>query len=415
VQNQVKDTTNRTLDRLKKDYPEIGQRLIPEYKPPAWSKAFDLDVLRGDDDIPLNKRGAGIRRLIVLAFFQAEAEKKRQERREGVVQPPVIYAIEEPETSQHPNFQRSIIEAFKALAEAGDQVLLTTHVPGLAELLPISSIRFIDRPAASSTPRVRSGTSNKDVLLEAAASLGVLPSAIPSANAQVAVWTEGDSDVWVLESIASKLDQAQAVPQPLETNRIFYVFGGGGDQLKSVVNGEYLNALGLPQFYLRDSDKENPTHPGKAIPAEVAERVRRWEEHGEGLPIAVVMTRKREIENYLHPDAIDRVCGAAVDIGTRLPGFDLDFRKISKLGTDFWQELCRAKDDLGFRFPPAVRRGVNLNHVRPKHVICGLFLPETTLEELRERCATTDPDGAERSEVEQWFHRMAELVLAARQ
>lgn len=412
VQRQVKETTDRTLERLKKDYPEIAQSLVPEYKPPSWSKAFDLDVLRGDDGVPLNKRGTGVRRLVVLAFFQAEAEKKRQERAEGVAQPPVIYAIEEPETSQHPNYQRTIIEAFKALAGSGDQVLLTTHVPGLAELLPIDSIRFIDRPAGSSVPRVRSGANDKGVLLEAATSLGVLPSTVPSENAQIAVWVEGDSDVWVLESIATKLEEVGVVPEPIDISRIFYVFGGGGDQLKSVVNGEYLDALGLPQFYLRDSDKEGFDHPGKKIPDEVAERIRKWDEEGEGLPIAVVMTRKREIENYVHPSAINRVCGTAIDIEGRLPGFDFDFGKMSKPDSDFWQEVRRAKDAMGFRFPSAVRRGVNLNHTKPKHVICGLFLRETTLVELRERCASTDPDGAARSEVEDWFQGMADLVRA---
>ncbi|MDZ7685425.1 MAG: AAA family ATPase [Gammaproteobacteria bacterium] len=180
IQSQVKGTTDRTLARLKEDYPEIAQSLVPEYKTPSWSKAFDLDVLRGDDDVPLNKRGTGVRRLVVLAFFQAEAEKKRNKRAEELLQPPVIYAIEEPEASQHPNFQRSIIEAFKALADSGDQVLLTTHVPGLAELLPIDSIRFIDRQPGLSLPRVRSGANDKNVVLEAATSLGVLPSTVPS-------------------------------------------------------------------------------------------------------------------------------------------------------------------------------------------------------------------------------------------
>ncbi|MEX0923378.1 MAG: ATP-binding protein [Rhodovibrionaceae bacterium] len=412
IQRKVEETTERTLQRLKRDYPELAQSLVPDYKPPIWSKAFDLDVLRGDDDVPLNKRGAGVRRLVVLAFFQAEAEKKRQERAEGLVQPPAIYGIEEPETSQHPNFQRNIIEAFKALVDTGDQVLLTTHVPGLAELLPIDSIRFIDRPAAATFPRVRNGAQDKGVLLEAATSLGVLPSAIPRENAQIAVWVEGDSDVWVLESIAGKLNQAGLALEPLEINRIFFVFGGGGDQLKSVVNGEYLDALGLPQFYLRDSDKEGPDHPGKAIPPEVAERVRRWNDGGEGLPIAVVMTRKREIENYLHPAAVDRICGVAVDIIGRLPNLDFDYGKISKTDTEFWQELCRAKEELEFQLPSEVRRGVHLKDSRPKHVICGLLLPEMTLEEIRERCTSTDPEGAERSEVEEWFYIMAQLVRA---
>lgn len=412
VQKEVSDTTNRTLERLKQDFPEIAQSLTPEYKSPTWSKAFDLDVLRGDDDVPLNKRGTGVRRLVVLAFFQAEAEKKRQERAEGIVHPPVIYAIEEPETSQHPNFQRSIIEAFKGLAEGGDQVLLTTHVPGLAELLPIDSIRFIDRLSGSPGPRVRSGANDRGVLIEAATSLGVLPSAVPSENPQVSVWVEGDSDVWVLESFATKLEESGALPAPLEVSRIFFVFGGGGDQLKSVVNGEYLDALGLPQFYLRDSDKEAPEHPGKEIPAEVSERVHRWQQQREGLPIAVVLTRKREIENYLHPAAVDRVCGSTIDITGRLPGLDLDYGKISKPDSEFWRELCRAKDEIGFHFPTEICRGVRLNHAKPKHVICGLLLRETTLDELRKRCASTDPEDTKRSEIEEWFYQMAELVRA---
>lgn len=415
IQEQVKETTDRTLERLRRDYPEIAHSLVPEYKAPSWSKAFDLDVLRGDDDVPLNKRGTGIRRLVVLAFFQAEADKKRAERAEGVVRPPVIYAVEEPETSQHPNFQRSIIEALKALTDGGDQVLLTTHVPGLAELLPIDSIRFIDRQVGAAAPRVRSGTDDRAVLIEAAASLGVLPSAIPSEGAQIAVWVEGDSDVWVLEGMLEKLDNAGLLPEPLERGRVFFVFGGGGDQLKSVVNGEYLDALGLPQFYLRDSDKEDRNHPGKPIPVDVAERVRQWQEDRVGLPISVVMTRKREIENYLHLSAIDRVCGVRVDMGRRLAGFDFDFGKISEPGTDFWQELNQAKLELGFHFPAEMRRGVTLKHTKPKHVICGLLLRETTLDELRERCVSTDPEDAQHCEVEGWFHDMARLVRAAGQ
>lgn len=412
IEKEVQETTQRTLERLRRDYPEIAQDLVPEYKPPAWSKAFDLDVLRGDDDVPLNKRGAGVRRLVVLAFFQAEAEKKRQERSEGVNQAPVIYAVEEPETSQHPNFQRAIIEAFKGLVEGGDQVILTTHVPGLAELLPIDSIRFIDRPTGAPQPRVRSGANDKDVLREAAASLGVLPSAVPSENAQIAVWVEGDTDVWVLESVGSKLKEAGLVPAPLDVDRIFYIFGGGGDQLKSFVNGEYLNALGLPQFYLRDSDKVTREESGKPIPDEVKERVRKWNEEKIGPPIAVRVTRKREIENYVNPATLNRLFGCPVDIEKRLGEFDIDFDDISSKKSPFWVKFKEAKDELGFRIPEVVRRGVVVRHTNPKHVICGVLLYDATLEELRARCSTTDPSEAACCEFEEWFREMAGLIEA---
>ncbi|MHB8392242.1 MAG: AAA family ATPase [Acidobacteriaceae bacterium] len=37
-------------------------------------------TLTGDDQIPINKRGSGVRRLVLLSFFRAEAERHRNER-----------------------------------------------------------------------------------------------------------------------------------------------------------------------------------------------------------------------------------------------------------------------------------------------------------------------------------------------
>ena len=88
---------------------------------------------------------------------------------------PVIYAIEEPETSQHPDNQERIIRAFREVAEGDDQVLLTTHVPGLAGLLPVGSLRFIDDDPDTAQVRIRAG--DPDVFAEIAETLGVLPDA----------------------------------------------------------------------------------------------------------------------------------------------------------------------------------------------------------------------------------------------
>lgn len=108
---------------------------------------FKLE-LESDDQVPLNKRGSGVRRLILLSFFQAEAARLREKRQgENLNRVPVIYAVEEPETSQHPDNQERIIRAFREVAEGGDQVLLTTHVPGLAGLLPLDSL-----PARGKSP-----------------------------------------------------------------------------------------------------------------------------------------------------------------------------------------------------------------------------------------------------------------------
>lgn len=414
IQERVQQTTEQTLARLRQDYPDVAKTLVPKYKSPNWAKAFDLQVLQSDNDIPLNKRGAGIRRLVVLAFFQAEAEKKQNERAEdeATTVPPVIYAIEEPETSQHPEFQKNIIQSLEILANSGDQVLLTTHVPGMAKLLPTSSIRFIDNPESSRSPRIRSGKDNESVLTEAATSLGVLPYSIPQRGAQVAVWVEGETDVWVLDSIAQRLADAGELPTPLDADRIYYVIGAGGDKLQSYVNGQYLDTLDLPQFYLRDSDRDGPHDEGKPIPEDVAQRVKAWEERGEGLPIKVIKTKKREIENYMNCAAVDRVCEVSVDLESRVSDIDWDYDQISKTDDPIWQELRDAKSESEFRWPEESRRGIPINYRKPKHVICGLVIPEMTLDELRERCAPTD-SGSTMAEIDEWFNAMAELVESA--
>ena len=107
MQSQAEATAQRTLDQLRESYPEVAHSLIPRFRTPPWHNLFKLD-LESDDGIPLNKRGSGIRRLVLLSFFQAEAARKREERGSNV-----IYAIEEPEASQHPDNQEMIIMALQ--------------------------------------------------------------------------------------------------------------------------------------------------------------------------------------------------------------------------------------------------------------------------------------------------------------
>lgn len=77
---------------------------------------------KSDNGISFNKRGSGVKRLFLLSFFLEDAERKRQSN--------MIYAIEEPETSQHPNYQKIVIESLQKLAQnQGRQILITTHTP----------------------------------------------------------------------------------------------------------------------------------------------------------------------------------------------------------------------------------------------------------------------------------------------
>jgi len=231
VRKKAEETASRTLAKLQASYPNMASSLQPKFKKPAWKSIFKLD-LEADDGIPLNKRGSGVRRLVLLSFFQAEAEKKRQAAAEGQPEPRrVVYAIEEPETSQHPDSQEQVINALLELAEAGDQVLLTTHVPGLAGLIPLPSLRFIDRLPETKDIRVRAGTS--EVYSEIAEALGVLPDPMQGQGLRVAVLVEGKNDIDALRSMAMVLAAAGEVAA-LDDNVIFWTIGGGDSTLTRV-------------------------------------------------------------------------------------------------------------------------------------------------------------------------------------
>ncbi|BBO29394.1 hypothetical protein AltI4_37820 [Alteromonas sp. I4] len=143
VEKKLKEVADQTLDKLNEMNPEIASSLNPVIPSPdslKWVDVFKSVSITGDEDIPINKRGSGVKRLVLLNFFRAEAERRKAE---GNV-PDIIYAIEEPETSQHPSHQRKLIEAFIELSESDNtQVLLTTHSPAIVKMLDFDHLRLI--------------------------------------------------------------------------------------------------------------------------------------------------------------------------------------------------------------------------------------------------------------------------------
>ncbi len=143
VRTKLKEVSDRTLEKLREMNPDVANSLNPII-PPAeslkWADVFKNVSISGDEDIPINKRGSGIKRLILLNFFRAEAERRQQERNV----PNIIYAIEEPETSQHPEHQRKLIEAFKTLSNTQNaQIILTTHSPAIVKMLDFDDLKLL--------------------------------------------------------------------------------------------------------------------------------------------------------------------------------------------------------------------------------------------------------------------------------
>lgn len=152
VKSKLQDVASRTLTKIQEMNPEIASSLnpvIPATDSLKWTDVFKSVSIAGDENIPINKRGSGVKRLILLNFFRAEAERRKLT--ENI--PSIIYAIEEPETSQHTEHQKKLINAFIDLSNTPNtQVIITTHSAILVKKLEFQHLRL-----------VKSGSTNKTI------------------------------------------------------------------------------------------------------------------------------------------------------------------------------------------------------------------------------------------------------------
>lgn len=291
VHNSVMEVAKRTLAKLREMAPELSNELTPTFKAePKWD-GFKL-TLSGDDQIPINKRGSGVRRLILLNFFRAEVER----RREQVNSRRVIYAVEEPESSQHPDNQTMLVKALLALSDdPRTQVVITTHVPGVAALIPTSSVRLISR----GEPGIAIVSAGGDLVYEEVTkALGVMP----DKRAQVAIYVEGPNDVDFLTKASRLYRSIDVTLVDLDTDyRIAFIVTGGGN-LKHWVNNHYLKNVGLKEVHVYDADDQAaPKYKAQVDSV-----------NGRGNGDQAFLTQKREMENYIHPVPIAAECGANI-------------------------------------------------------------------------------------------------------
>lgn len=292
VQTKAQEVAKRTLDKLNEMSPELAQDLTPLFKSePKWDSLFKLS-LTDDNQIPINKRGSGTRRLILINFFRAEAERKQAEQNARGV----IYAIEEPETSQHPTNQKMLIEALIDLADKPNcQVLLTTHVPNLAGLIPTNNLRFIKN---TSTGKSITNTCDDTTLKEISNQLGVLP----DKRIQLLLCVEGPTDVDFFVNISKILNANDPTLPNLELEKRVAILPLGGATLKQWVDNYYSRNLELPEIHIYDRDLATPPTYQPAVDAVNGRTDGSW----------ATLTDKREIENYIHADAIQEVFNVAL-------------------------------------------------------------------------------------------------------
>ncbi len=365
VQEKAEEIVQRTHEALKTIDPNLANDLTPQFTPPTaakWNGLFSISM-ETDQGIPLNKRGSGIRRMILVSFFKAEAERRLV----TSAKRSIIYAIEEPETAQHPNNQRILINSFKTLvSEPGCQVILTTHSPGFAADLPLDGIRFVTRDAAGN-PVVDAGV---DVFGAVADTLGLTP----DSRVKVLICVEGPTDVPAFRYLSSALHQEDPSIPNLDTDeRIAFVVLGGGT-LKHWVSEHYLKGLGCPEVHIYDSDVNAYGATIDAI-----------NQRADGKGSWGALTTKHEIENYLHPSAIQAAFNVTIPIDDQ-PG--ADGKSVPKL--------------FGEAFSLSRGHGAPLGENKAKAKLAEQAFPKMTAALIRER----DPAG----EVEGWLRRIAGML-----
>lgn len=365
VQRKVSEVATNTIEKLKDFDSGLAAMLTPTFKKePMWEKAFSFS-LTGENAIPLNKRGSGIRRLVLFSFFRATTESSL------FAQKNIIYAVEEPETSQHPDAQKMIVNTFREMVEKnGCQIMITTHVPGLAGLLPLKSLRYITN--GEGYPEVAFDNHDEEMLKRIADTLGVFPDFAPALSShhgiKLVVCVEGPNDVAFLTAISKIAHRADDSIIDLNASADVIVMPLGGSALKDWVNHNYLQKLGTPEYHIYDSDNTDAY-------ARACDKVNR---RGDGS--SARMTQKREMENYIHDQVVQELFHVQIHIDDTMD-----------VSTEI-SRLIRAENPEGFS-PETVKRKLN-----------RLGAQKMTLELLQSR----DPQD----EVLGWLRQISEIVRA---
>lgn len=274
VTEKVTEMGEKTIEKLHDFDKNIAKDLktIPETK--AWDTIFKFR-LDTDEGIPLNKRGSGVRRLILLSYFRAQAEKLALEKGKKEI----IYAIEEPETSQHPDFQHMIIQSLLEIS-ANDkcQIIITTHTPEIAKLVNKEALIFLSSDEYGIPMLIK----DEELKLKGIAeTLGVLP----NITFKLVICVEGENDVEFLSNLNQNIAELREIID-LKKEEIS-IIPLKGSNLIQWVNRNYLEKSDVIEFHLYDGDREEYKQKIEEIKSKKDDR-----RFGE-------ITYRREMENYI--------------------------------------------------------------------------------------------------------------------
>lgn len=282
VENQVKKVGQATIEKLKEFDKGIAHELKTDLTLKPWHSIFSF-ALVGDKGIPLNKRGSGVRRLMLLSYFRAEAERLVEQEE---LSRSVIYAIEEPETSQHPDFQKMIIESLITLSkDIRRQIILTTHTPEIAKMTNIEQLIFIKKDENNVPYFVKDKEKKVIGIVE---TLGILPTIMSN----TVICVEGHNDVNFISNINKNIEEFRNIID-LEKEGI-KIIPLHGSNLMEWVDKNYLENSNVKEIHLYDGDRPDYREKVEKMNKEKGGRRKGF------------LTSKLEMENYIDPELIEK-------------------------------------------------------------------------------------------------------------
>ena len=287
VKERVEEIGLRTIAKLAELNANIADDIRPVVTIKPLDSAFSFE-LQSDNGIPLNKRGSGVRRLILLSYFRAEAER-------ALTTAPdtrLIYAIEEPETSQHPDYQRMIFDTLNNISQMpSHQIIVTSHTPEIAKLVSPEQLILLRRETDN---RVTVVTDIHEKIHGVAKELGILP----YATSKTVIFVEGPNDVNFLTNLNQGIPELREIIDLKEENISVIPLQGG--RLIEWINRNYFSGTNLKQIYITDSDVPAYVDLVSEINRENDEIRYGW------------VTHRHEMENYIPLEAIEAEFGISL-------------------------------------------------------------------------------------------------------
>jgi putative ATP-dependent endonuclease of OLD family len=256
IEQDIKATIQAEFDKLYERLARLTDTVtgIQADSRVSWKKAVDGIGLTWSDssgvDLPYELRGAGVRRLFMVAYFQYEAAESMHD----PSGPKFVFAVEEPEIHLHPGAQRDLEAALNELSELGHSVVFTTHSPVFASAAAISDLVLVQRPGASATasqfPAIDMASVARELGVEASDRL---------VGKNHVVLVEGQRDVEFYVTILTELFQSGHTA--LNPDDVLFLQCGGVPNLRFVVTTRCMDEAGLKWAVIVDSDKQASNMP----------------------------------------------------------------------------------------------------------------------------------------------------------